>query len=116
MNPFDDGSRIPRGYTTQQRRWHPKLTAFRIIVLGLTISYGVSKAFLSSKDLSTASITVEWLFSVVVTLSLYWLGLYEEIYPEAIPWLFGRDYTPILRQMFRFSPGGPPNDHPDDDA
>ena len=44
----------------------PKLTLFRLLVILLTSSFGITKAWLSYHGFSTAPTTLEWLYGVLV--------------------------------------------------
>lgn len=45
-----------------------KLTGYRLIVIALTVGFGLSKTILSYKGKSIAPITLEWVFGVVIYL------------------------------------------------
>ena len=47
-------------------RWHPKLTPHRMLVLFTTIGFGTAKAYATSRGLSLAATTVEWISAVVI--------------------------------------------------
>jgi hypothetical protein len=61
-------------------RWHPKLTVYRALILSLTAGFGLAKAILTYRDQMNGSITVDWVFGVLVFL-LYGvhISFYEEI-------------------------------------
>ena len=67
-------SRQPGEITTFSRggdkppAWHPKLTLYRLLVVFSTIGLGTAKVATSCLDLTYASITLEWILSVVVFL------------------------------------------------
>ncbi|KDQ57162.1 hypothetical protein JAAARDRAFT_35757 [Jaapia argillacea MUCL 33604] len=89
-------------HSPPNRLWHPNLTGYRLTVLATTTGYGLTKAGLAYHGYpgrSSASITVEWIFSVVIFLVLSWLSLYEDSYPEAFPWLFQTVFTPSLSRF-----------------
>lgn len=48
--------------------WHPKLTLYRLLVIFSTIGLGAAKAATSYLNLTYASITLEWVLTVVVFL------------------------------------------------
>ncbi|KDQ50622.1 hypothetical protein JAAARDRAFT_186087 [Jaapia argillacea MUCL 33604] len=73
--------------------WHPRLTGYRFLVISSTAGFGISKAVAAYRGESVASTTLEWTFSVVVSLFLYWLGLYQDNAPATAGWLFERDYA-----------------------
>jgi hypothetical protein len=54
--------------TSPASTWHPKLTGYRLIVIALTVGFGLSKAILCYKGKSIAPITLEWVFGVVIYL------------------------------------------------
>jgi hypothetical protein len=47
-----------------RRGGRPKLTAYRILVLGITITFGLSKARLAYMGQSTALNTIDWINGV----------------------------------------------------
>ena len=66
-------SRQSGGITTFSRgrdspAWHPKLTLYRLLVIFFTVGLGAAKAATSYLNLTYASITLEWILSVVVFL------------------------------------------------
>ncbi|KAJ2934397.1 hypothetical protein H1R20_g2702, partial [Candolleomyces eurysporus] len=93
------GINIPQ-YDTEERDldslFKPKtlpITGYRIIVTASAISFGMTKAALAYRGFEPAPITVEWIYAVVVTLGMYWLGFYEASGNEVMPWLFLNDYS-----------------------
>ncbi|TDL18171.1 hypothetical protein BD410DRAFT_793476, partial [Rickenella mellea] len=56
--------------------------------------FGGTKAVLAYQGHSVSPTTLEWIFRVIFSIGLYWLGLYEESAVNAgeIPWLFEKDY------------------------
>jgi hypothetical protein len=48
--------------------WHPKLTLYRLLMIFSTIGLGTAKAVTSYLNLTHASITLEWILSVVLFL------------------------------------------------
>jgi hypothetical protein len=48
--------------------WHPKLTLYRLLVIFSTVGLGSAKVATSFLKLTYASITLEWILSVVVFL------------------------------------------------
>ncbi|TDL15767.1 hypothetical protein BD410DRAFT_756059, partial [Rickenella mellea] len=82
---------------------HPALTGYRLILITLTVSFGLSKALLAYRGRSSQPTTLEWIFGVVIGLILYWLGWYEdkdEMFYR-IPWLFEKDYRRPVTGVFR---------------
>ncbi|RXW15582.1 hypothetical protein EST38_g10277 [Candolleomyces aberdarensis] len=69
------------------------MTGYRIIVTASAISFGITKAALAYHGFESAPTTVEWIYAIVVTLGLYWLGFYEASTNEVMPWLFSNDYS-----------------------
>lgn len=65
----DDLDPNQRYHNPTNRRWRPELTGYRILTVLLTAGFGLSKAILSYRGLSTAPTTVDWLYGVVVFLS-----------------------------------------------
>ena len=47
-----------------QRAERPKITGYRILVLGLAFTFGMSKAWLAYAGQSTALTTLDWLYGV----------------------------------------------------
>ncbi|KAF8159617.1 hypothetical protein B0H34DRAFT_411238 [Crassisporium funariophilum] len=81
---------------------HPKLNCYRLLVIGTTAGFGISKARLSYQGYSTAPNTIDWLYGVVVFLMLYWLGIYERHATNNMPpWLFETDLLSILWKFIR---------------
>ncbi|KDQ50626.1 hypothetical protein JAAARDRAFT_581279 [Jaapia argillacea MUCL 33604] len=78
------------------RSLHPPITGYRFLVTITAVCFGLAKAVLSYLGYSTAPNTVDWVFGVLVTISLYWLGLYEASATEVLPALFETDYTSAL--------------------
>jgi len=88
--------------------WHPKLTLYRLLVIFSTIGLGTAKAITSYLNLTYASITLEWILSIVVFLMwvswlysrissanflrLHILGIYEVAHTHRMAWLFDDDY------------------------
>ncbi|RXW15815.1 hypothetical protein EST38_g10038 [Candolleomyces aberdarensis] len=96
FRPF--GIKIPQ-YETEERTLdllikpkHPPVTGYRIIVTAAAILFGMTKAMLSYRGEQTGPMTVEWAYGIVVTVILYWLGLYETSSSEVMPWLFTTNY------------------------
>lgn len=61
-------SSAPSEQLTATSSWHPKLTGYRLMVIVLTVGFGLSKAILTYRGESIAPTTLEWVFSVVVFL------------------------------------------------
>ncbi|KAJ2933426.1 hypothetical protein H1R20_g3676, partial [Candolleomyces eurysporus] len=97
FRPF--GIKIPQ-YETDERTLdllikpkHPPVTGYRIIVTAAAILFGMTKAMLSYRGEQTGPMTVEWAYGIVVTVILYWLGLYETSSSDVMPWLFTTNYS-----------------------
>jgi len=71
-----------------------KLTGYRLLNMLALITFGLAKSILSYEGYSVAPNTLDWVLGVVLGLFLYWLGLYEDVRPPVMPWLFKEDYTP----------------------
>ncbi|KAF8591709.1 hypothetical protein K439DRAFT_1326159, partial [Ramaria rubella] len=84
-----------------------KLTGYRLLILVLTTSFGTLKAILSLKGQSIVPNSLDLAFGVLVTLALWWLGLYESIDPPIFTWFFHVDYSHrifrILRLLMKLS-------------
>ncbi|KAF9008426.1 hypothetical protein BDQ17DRAFT_1226699, partial [Cyathus striatus] len=76
---------------------HPKLTVYRLLVILITLGFGVSKAVLSYQGRTIVPITLEWFFGTGVFLLLYWLGLYESNLIGLMPYLFTTDYSSNIK-------------------
>lgn len=62
-----EGNTLP---TTSMETWHPKLTPYRLLVLFTTIGLGTAKAYATSRGVSLAATTIEWIAAVVVFIML----------------------------------------------
>ncbi|TDL13661.1 hypothetical protein BD410DRAFT_735048 [Rickenella mellea] len=78
-----------------------KLTGYRLIVILTTAGFGLSKAALSYQGKSTTPTTLEWLYGIIITVGLYWIGLYEHNSSQRLPSLFITDYAAPLRRIFK---------------
>jgi len=77
-----------------------KVTGYRLLNITLLLAFGVSRVALMYKGQALAPTILEWVMGMVITLGLYWLGLYESIDPPIWPWLFHKDYSrPLLRNI-----------------
>ncbi|KAF9221699.1 hypothetical protein BS17DRAFT_647368, partial [Gyrodon lividus] len=72
-----------------------KLTGYRLLVVSLTIVFGTAQAVLTLQGQKSAPPTLGWVFGVVITLFLIWLGWYENVRShETLRYrLFEKDYT-----------------------
>ncbi|TDL19101.1 hypothetical protein BD410DRAFT_792523 [Rickenella mellea] len=83
-----------------KRLRHPTITPFRLMITCLTAGFGMSKAWLAYRGLPTFPTTLEWVFGVMVTIALFWLGLYEEEAPQSCSWLFEKDMKYVFEADF----------------
>ena len=51
-----------------QRRWHPKISPYRLIIFSIPLAIATAKAVLSQKGSVTTPITLEWISGVVIFL------------------------------------------------
>ncbi|KAJ2936351.1 hypothetical protein H1R20_g741, partial [Candolleomyces eurysporus] len=65
MTEYDNKER-PRE-SLRLRLKHPPVTGYRIIVTAAAVSFGMTKAVLSYRELEMAPAAIEWIYSVVVT-------------------------------------------------
>ncbi|KIM40712.1 hypothetical protein M413DRAFT_28489 [Hebeloma cylindrosporum] len=71
--------------------WHPKLTLYRLLVILSTVGLAAAKTATSYLNLTSASITLEWILGVAVFLFFHLLGAYEETNNPYFSWLFNFD-------------------------
>jgi len=78
---------------------HPPLTGYRLLVSIATLTFGIVKSICVYLGQSPAANTLDWLFGVAISLSLYWLGLYVRCPHRPLPKLFEVDYSdyPLIR-------------------
>ncbi|TDL18187.1 hypothetical protein BD410DRAFT_806726 [Rickenella mellea] len=89
----------PHDLGNRHRLLQPELTGFRLLTIALTTTFGVSKAVLAYYGHSVVPTTLELVFGVIVGIALFWLGVYEDEAPGAVPWLFQTDYRrPLTRE------------------
>ncbi|KIJ12929.1 hypothetical protein PAXINDRAFT_82093 [Paxillus involutus ATCC 200175] len=82
----------------------PKLTGYRLLVVSLTIGFGTAQAILTYQRHTFTPTTLGWIFGIVITLFLAWLGWYENIrsYANLRYWLFERDYiSDVCRLLWK---------------
>ncbi|KAH6893993.1 hypothetical protein BKA70DRAFT_796542 [Coprinopsis sp. MPI-PUGE-AT-0042] len=72
---------------------HPPITGYRLLVSCLVFGFGLFKATLSYLGRTTEATTTELVFGTAITISLYYLGLYEESPTRLMPSLFERNYA-----------------------
>ncbi|KIM40716.1 hypothetical protein M413DRAFT_166659 [Hebeloma cylindrosporum] len=87
--------------------WHPKLTLYRLLVILSTVGLAAAKTATSYLNLTSASITLEWILGVAVFLFFHLLGAYEETNNPYFSWLFNFDCMEYLwaclRQLVGFN-------------
>jgi len=83
-----------------------KLTGYRLLNIVAITAVVAWKAVLSYQGQSVGPTTLDWITGGVLTLGLWWLGLYENIQPPILPWLFVRDYSHAitLEAIVRWTP------------
>ncbi|KIM40766.1 hypothetical protein M413DRAFT_446149 [Hebeloma cylindrosporum] len=83
--------------------WHPRITPYRLLVLVVTVSFGMTKAVLTYKDETIIPITLEWIAGVVVSLFLFFLGIYESgnAVPRYLSWMFEPDCMDVVWRILR---------------
>ena len=64
ISPHFTNTPVP--VSNSDSRWHPKITAYRLLVISTTISLGSAKAIATLFGKSYASTTIEWIGGVVV--------------------------------------------------
>ncbi|PPR05576.1 hypothetical protein CVT24_002787 [Panaeolus cyanescens] len=67
------------------------VTNYRLLVSAAAMAFGMAKATLCYLDLSNEATAVEWIFGVVVSTTLYVIGLYEYNPSKRLRILFDRD-------------------------
>ncbi|TDL19145.1 hypothetical protein BD410DRAFT_727524 [Rickenella mellea] len=80
---------------------HPRLTGYRIIILVLTVIFGIWKAALMYMGQNIAPNMLDWEFGVVCITGLYWLGWYEKSHPAWMGWIFAENYYTGTRAPIR---------------
>ncbi|KAJ2918714.1 hypothetical protein MD484_g1676, partial [Candolleomyces efflorescens] len=79
--------------------WHPKVTAYRLTFVAVTIGLGIAKAVKASD--SAVSVTIEWVSGVVILLLAFSFTQYE-IKDSAKPyWFFRADMMDGVRALVR---------------
>ncbi|PPR03112.1 hypothetical protein CVT24_012415 [Panaeolus cyanescens] len=69
----------------------PVITNYRLLVSAITIVFGMAKAALAYGNKSNGASALDWIYGVIVTTSLYILGLYEQNPNEIFYVLFDRN-------------------------
>ncbi|KAJ3504990.1 hypothetical protein NMY22_g17736 [Coprinellus aureogranulatus] len=93
--------KIPRYNTTEDRTGrhlasNPTLTGYRLLVTFAAVSFGTAKAYFALNGKETAAKTIEWVYAALVSIILYWLGLYEYSPERPMSRLFGVSYAPYV--------------------
>ncbi|KIM49829.1 hypothetical protein M413DRAFT_116606 [Hebeloma cylindrosporum] len=71
---------------------HPLITSYRLIVSCSVFTFGMVKAYLSYAGLVGAANVLDWTFGILVTSTLYVLGLYENNPANMMPYFFERHF------------------------
>lgn len=99
---------------------HPPITGYRILVSTVVTIFGVGKMMCSYMGLNTTPNAIEWVFAAIVStrsvhvafcvffdvqllimlVSLYLLGLYEDNTCDLLPFLFTEDYSDEIEGVF----------------
>ncbi|TFK19776.1 hypothetical protein FA15DRAFT_659605 [Coprinopsis marcescibilis] len=69
------------------------MTGHRLIVTLCIVGFGTAKAATAFLGYGTEPTVLEWVLGVLITVSLYLLGLYEESPSMVMPWLFEKNYS-----------------------
>ncbi|THH28102.1 hypothetical protein EUX98_g6082 [Antrodiella citrinella] len=64
------------------------------------ITFGTVKAILTAQGQSTAPTVLDWVSGVVLSVALYWIGLWEPVRPRVLVWFFHTDYTSAIVTFF----------------
>ena len=67
LQSFFEVTGVNQGFPSQ-RRWHPKISLYRLIVFSIPLGIGTVKAVVSQKGSVTTPITLEWISGVIVFL------------------------------------------------
>jgi len=73
-----------------------KLTGYRLLNIFVIFTIGLAKFILSLKGRSIAPTGLEWAGGSVLTILLYWIGLYEAVEPPMWGWFFHVDRAPVI--------------------
>ncbi|KAF8164536.1 hypothetical protein BJ912DRAFT_256283 [Pholiota molesta] len=94
---------IPKPVYQSEERTHiqhyPSITGYRLLVSATVIVFGVMKMIFSYMGQNTAVNAVDWVFAVIISTSLYLLGLYEDNNCGILPFLFSADYSDPLEDI-----------------
>jgi len=73
-----------------------KLTGYRLLNILIIFTIGLAKFILSLNGQSVAPTGLEWAGGSVLTIVLYWIGLYEAVEPPMWEWFFHLDRAPAI--------------------
>ncbi|KAH9956194.1 hypothetical protein BC827DRAFT_1157903 [Russula dissimulans] len=73
-----------------------KFTGYRLLNILVIFTIGLAKFILSLKGQSIAPTVLEWAGGSVLTILLYWIGLYEAVEPPMWEWFFHVDWAPAI--------------------
>ncbi|KAI0247225.1 hypothetical protein BJV78DRAFT_953998 [Lactifluus subvellereus] len=84
-----------------------KLTAYRLLNMSVVFSFGLTKGILTYMGQSIAPTMLDWVAGVLLTIALYWIGLYESVDAKTWEWFFHVDLAhSISYSAKRFIGGG----------
>ncbi|KAH6907470.1 hypothetical protein BKA70DRAFT_1562992 [Coprinopsis sp. MPI-PUGE-AT-0042] len=86
-------SRVPQ--------WHPKITISRLFVIGSTLALGPVKAVMSYRGDTVASVTIEWITTIVIFLIFLALSSCECQQNARPAWLFQYDTLELVWNLAR---------------
>jgi len=73
-----------------------KLTVYRLLNMSVVFVFGTTKAILTYMGQSIAPTTLDWIAGVLLTMFLYYIGLYEPVCSERWEWFFQVDLVPAI--------------------
>jgi len=73
-----------------------KLTGYRLLNILVIFTIGLAKFILSLEGRSVTPTGLEWAGGSVLTILLYWIGLYEAVEPPIWEWFFHLDRAPAI--------------------
>ncbi|KAF9472298.1 hypothetical protein BDN70DRAFT_938293 [Pholiota conissans] len=74
----------------------PPVTIYRILVSATVTVLGLAKLTCAYMGMSTAASAVDWVFAVLVSTSLYLLGLYENNASGSLAFIFRTDHSELV--------------------
>jgi len=83
-----------------------KLTGYRLLNILVIFTIGLAKFILSLKGRSIAPTVLEWAGGSVLTILLYWIGLYEAVEPPMWEWFFHVNWAPAINFFSKCFLGG----------